>query len=64
MTQERSIQLTMVMMSYMVDVLDFEFKSVDKMYFEEKESKYGNVGFYYKGETTRPKSNSVLRERG
>lgn len=31
---------------YMIDVLEFEFKVIDTMYFEEKPSKYGNVGFY------------------
>ena len=31
---------------YMIDILDFEFKVIDTMYFEEKPSKYGNVGFY------------------
>jgi len=34
---------------YMVEVMDFEFVSVDMMYFEEKESRHGNTGFYYKG---------------
>lgn len=35
---------------YVVEVLDFEFMSVDCLYFEEKESRFGNVGFYYKGQ--------------
>lgn len=34
---------------YMVEVLDFEFMSVDCEYFENKESRYGNVGFTLKG---------------
>lgn len=29
----------------MVDVLDFEFITVDTMFFEEKESRHGNSGF-------------------
>ena len=31
---------------YMVEVLDFEFISIDCMYFEEKDSRHGNTGFY------------------
>jgi hypothetical protein len=46
---------------YMVDVLDFEFLSVDCIYFESKESKYGNVGFYFKGNDYKEPSNSVFK---
>lgn len=46
---------------YMVEVLDFEFLSVDCMYFEEKESQYGNKGFYYKGGSYKEPSNSVYK---
>ena len=46
---------------YMVDVLDFEFLSVDMMVFEEKQSKYGNVGFYQKRENYKAPSNSVYK---
>ena len=45
---------------YMVDVLDFEFISVDCMFFEEKESRHGNTGFYYKGFEYREKPGSVF----
>ena len=45
---------------YMVDVLDFEFITVDTMFFEEKESRHGNSGFYYKGFSYKEKSNSVF----
>jgi hypothetical protein len=45
---------------YMIEVLDFEFMSVDCEYFESKESKYGNVGFYAKGESYRAPNNSVF----
>ena len=45
---------------YMVDLLDFEFKSVDCMYFESKESKYGNMGFYFKGDNYKKPENSVF----
>ena len=34
---------------FIVEVLEFEYLSVDDVYFEEKESRHGNVGFYYKG---------------
>tara|TARA_R100000406_G_scaffold918_1_gene976 strand:+ start:5872 stop:8325 length:2454 start_codon:yes stop_codon:yes gene_type:complete len=44
---------------YMVDVLDFEFLAVDCIHFEEKESKYGNSGFYYKGYSYKEKHGSV-----
>lgn len=36
--------------SFIVEVLDFEFMSTDCLHFEEKESRFGNVGFYYKGQ--------------
>ena len=34
---------------YLIDVLQFEFKSVDEVFYESKESQFGNVGFYFKG---------------
>jgi len=34
---------------YKVEVMEFEFMSVDDVIFEKKESAYGNIGFYYKG---------------
>jgi len=34
---------------FIVEVMDFEFLSVDEIVFEEKESRFGNKGFYYKG---------------
>ena len=45
---------------YMVDLLDFEFISVDTMHFEEKESRHGNKGFYYKGFQYKEKPGSVF----
>ena len=48
---------------YMVDVLDFEFLSVDKMYFEEKENRYGNTGFHYEGYSYREKPGSVYERK-
>ena len=44
---------------YMVQILDFEFISVDCMYFEEKENRYGNTGFYYEGFEYKERSGSV-----
>ena len=45
---------------YMIEVLDFEFMSVDCEYFESKESRYGNIGFYAKGENYKGPQNSVF----
>ena len=44
---------------YLVDVLDFEFLGVDDMIYEEKTSQFGNIGFYYKGESYKLPSDSV-----
>ena len=44
---------------YVVEVLDFEFLSVDTMYFEEKTSRFGNTGFYNKGFSYRERANSL-----
>ena len=41
--------------NYMVDVLDFEFISVDTIHFEEKENRFGNVNFFMKGYDYKPK---------
>ena len=34
---------------YTINILDFEFVSVDNIIFEKKESRFGNIGFYFKG---------------
>lgn len=44
---------------YTVEVLDFEFIGLDEMIYEEKMSKYGNMGFYFKGEEYKMPTNSV-----
>ena len=50
-------------MSFIVEVMDFEFMSTDDMMFEEKSSKFGNTGFYYKGfEYTPPKESIYDRK--
>jgi len=46
---------------YMVDVLDFEFISVDCIYFEEKENRFGNVNFFMKGFDYEEKQGSVFQ---
>lgn len=45
---------------YIVEVMDFEFLSVDDIYYESKESRFGNVGFYYKGMVYQPPKESVF----
>ena len=44
---------------YIVQVLDFEFISVDCMHFEEKQNRHGNVGFYYEGFEFKERQGSV-----
>lgn len=48
---------------YMVDVLDFEFMSVDCMYFEDKENRYGNRLFFYEGYEYKEKPGSVYERQ-
>ena len=48
---------------YLVDIMDFEFLSVDTIHFEEKESRHGNVGFYYKGFNYKQKQSSVYERK-
>lgn len=48
---------------YMVEILDFEFISIDCMYFEEKDSRHGNTGFYYKGMKPKSSSGSVFNRK-
>ncbi len=45
---------------YSLDIMEFEFKSVDKMHFEEKENRHGNVNFFYQGFDYMEKQNSVF----
>jgi len=44
---------------YTLEILDFEFLSVDSMVYENKKSRFGNVGFYYKGNSYETPTNSV-----
>lgn len=45
---------------YMIEIMNFEFLSLEKMYFEEKENRYGNTGFFYEGYEYKEKKNSVF----
>lgn len=48
---------------YMVQILDFEFVSVDCMFFEEKENRHGNVGFFNQGFQYKERSGSVFERK-
>lgn len=48
---------------YFIEVLDFEFLSIDKMYFEDKMTRHGNQGFYYKGSEYRGPMESVYERQ-
>lgn len=48
---------------YMVDVLEFEFISVDCMHFEEKENRHGNRNFFYEGFTYKERKSSVFERK-
>jgi hypothetical protein len=44
---------------YLIDIMDFEFLSVDCVYYESKESQFGNTGFYFKGGEYKEPTSSV-----
>lgn len=44
---------------YLVDIMEFEFVSVDCVYYESKDSKHGNTGFYFKGSEYKMPTSSV-----
>lgn len=44
---------------FIVEIMSFEFLSTDDMMFEEKESRFGNSNFYYKGFEYSPPKESV-----
>jgi hypothetical protein len=48
---------------YMVQVMDFEFISVDCMHFEEKENRHGNVGFFFQGFEFKERQGSVFERK-
>ena len=45
---------------YTIDILEFEFISVDTMFFEEKENRHGNTNFFYEGFSYKEKENTVF----
>jgi len=45
---------------FLIEVLDFEFLTVDNVFYEEKQSRFGNVGFYNKGFAYTPPQGSVF----
>lgn len=47
---------------FLVDVLDFEYITIDDVHYEEKKSKFGNVGFYNKGFNYAPKGSVYDRK--
>ena len=49
---------------YMVDVLEFEFISVDCMHYEEKENRFGNRNFFYEGFSYKERKSSVFERKG
>ena len=48
---------------YIVEVLDFEFLSTDKIYFEERENKFGNTGFYMAGYNYKERKGGVFERK-
>lgn len=48
---------------YIVEVMNFEFMSIDERYYEEKQSAHGNVGFYDKGYKYNPPQSSVFERK-
>ena len=48
---------------YMVEVLDFEFMSVDCVFYEEKENRHGNTGFFHQGFTYKERAGSVFERK-
>jgi len=61
---DRSLNKTMYGYDkFMIDILDFEFVSTDCIYFEEKENKYGNSGFFFEGYDYKEKKNSVFSRK-
>ena len=48
---------------YLIDVIFFQFKTVETQYFEEKENKYGNKGFYKKGAEYKAPKKSIFERK-
>jgi hypothetical protein len=56
-------QMTYGYDEYTVNVLDFEFITVETMHFEEKENRHGNTNFFYKGTNYKKPKGSVYERR-
>ena len=48
---------------YRIQILDFEFLSVDCMYFEDKNNRFGNTNFFYKGDEYNAPKSSVFERK-
>ena len=48
---------------YTIEVLDFEYKSTDEVFFEGKQTRFGNEGYYYKGFMYKEPKNSVYERK-
>ena len=48
---------------YRIQILDFEFLSVDCMYFEDKDNRFGNTNFFFKGLEYNPPKSSVFERK-
>jgi hypothetical protein len=48
---------------FKIPVLDFEFIGLDTKVYEQKDSKYGNIGFYFKGEEYKMPTQSVFERK-
>lgn len=48
---------------FMVDVLHFEFLTVDPCFYEEKSNKHGNTRFHYEGSSYKEKPNSIYERK-
>ena len=46
---------------YVVEILDFEFLSTDTMFFEEKDNRYGNTGFFTRGYNYKERTGGVFK---
>ena len=48
---------------YRIQILDFEFLSVDCMYFEDKDNRFGNTNFFFKGDQYVAPKSSVFERK-
>lgn len=48
---------------FLIDVVFFQYKTVETQYFEEKSNKYGNKGFYKKGSKYKAPKKSIFERK-